>query len=35
MKEYLSEVIEQTGATVEHLAREFHLDEKELKKFLQ
>jgi len=34
LKEFLSEVIEQTGATIEHLAREFHLDAKELKKFL-
>ncbi len=31
LKEYIQEVIEQTGATVEHLAREFHLDEKALK----
>jgi hypothetical protein len=29
------EVIEQTGAAVEHLAREFHLDEEELKKLVQ
>ena len=34
-KEYLREIIEQTGATPEHLAREFHVDEKELKKLLQ
>jgi hypothetical protein len=32
--EYLREVIEQTGATSEHLAAEFHLDEKELKNHL-
>jgi hypothetical protein len=32
--EYLREVIEQTGATSEHLAAEFHLDEKELKNLL-
>ena len=31
LREYVQEVIEQTGATLEHLAREFHLDEKELK----
>jgi hypothetical protein len=31
LKEYLQEVLEQTGATLEHLAREFHLDEKDLK----
>jgi len=31
LKEYILEVIEQTGATAEHLAKEFHLDEKELK----
>ncbi len=35
LKEYLHEVIEQTGATPEHLAREFHVDEKELKELLQ
>jgi hypothetical protein len=35
LKEYILEVIEQTGATAEHLAREFHLDEKELKKLVQ
>jgi hypothetical protein len=35
LKEYISEVIEQTGATVEHLAREFRLDEKELRKLVQ
>ncbi|MCG6533474.1 MAG: hypothetical protein L7F78_02010 [Syntrophales bacterium LBB04] len=35
LKEYILEVIEQTGATVEHLAKEFRLDEKELKKFVQ
>jgi hypothetical protein len=32
---YLREVIEQTGATPEHLASEFHLDENDLKKLLQ
>jgi hypothetical protein len=32
LKEYLQEIIEQTGATLEHLAREFHVDEEELKK---
>jgi hypothetical protein len=35
LKEYLQEVIEHTGATPEHLAREFHLDEEDLKKLLQ
>ena len=35
MKEYLQEIIAQTGATPEHLAREFHVDEKELKQLLQ
>ena len=35
LPEYLQELIEQTGATPEHLAREFHVDEKELKKFLE
>ena len=35
LKEYLREVIEQTGATPEHLAREFHVDEKDLKELLQ
>jgi hypothetical protein len=34
LKEYLREVIEHTGATPEHLAREFHLDEGDLKKLL-
>jgi hypothetical protein len=35
LKDYILEVTEQTGATVEHLAREFRLDERELKKLLQ
>jgi len=35
LKECLREVIEQTGATPEHLAREFHVDEKDLKGLLQ
>jgi hypothetical protein len=35
LKEYLREVIEQTGATTEHLAREFHVDEKDLKELVQ
>jgi hypothetical protein len=35
LKEYILEVLEQTGATVEHLAREFRLDEKELRKLVQ
>ena len=32
LKDYLQEVIEHTGATTEHLAREFHLDEEDLNK---
>lgn len=35
LQEYLGEIIEQTGATTEHLAREFHLDEKDLKQLMQ
>ena len=35
LKEYLQEIIEQTGATPEHLAHEFHLDEKDLKQLVQ
>jgi hypothetical protein len=35
LKEYLLEIIEQTGAMPEQLAREFHLDAEELKKILQ
>ena len=31
LKDYLQEVLKQTGATLEHLAREFHLDQKDLK----
>ena len=31
LKDYLQEVLKQTGATVEHLAREFHLDQEDLK----
>ena len=34
LKEYLQEVIEQTGATLGHLAREFHLEEKDLKELI-
>lgn len=34
LKDYLQEVIEHTGATPDHLAREFHLDEADLKKLL-
>ncbi len=30
LKDYLQEVLKQTGATLEHLAREFHLDPKDL-----
>jgi hypothetical protein len=32
LSEYIQEVIGQTGATLEQLAREFHLDEKDLKR---
>ena len=35
LKEYLREIIEQTGATPGHLAREFHVDEKDLKELVQ
>jgi hypothetical protein len=35
LKDYLQEVIKQTGAPLEHLAREFHLDEKDLKQLAQ
>ncbi len=35
LKEYLQEVIEQTGATLGHLAREFHLEEMDLKELMQ
>jgi hypothetical protein len=35
LKEYLQEVIEHSGATLEHLAREFRLDESDLKNMLQ
>lgn len=34
LKEYIQEVLEQTGATLEHLAREFRLDEKDLKELV-
>jgi hypothetical protein len=34
LKEYLQEIIEQTGATPEHLAREFHVDEKDLRELV-
>jgi hypothetical protein len=30
LKDYLQEVLKQTGATLEHRAREFHLDQKDL-----
>jgi hypothetical protein len=35
LKAYLHEVCRQTGATVEHLAKEFRLDEKDLKELAQ
>ncbi len=31
LKDYLQEVLKQTGASLEHLAREFHLDQRDLK----
>ncbi len=31
LQEYLQEVIDHSGATLDHLAKEFHLDEKDLK----
>jgi hypothetical protein len=35
LKEYLREVLEQTGATTAHLAKEFSVDERDLKKLVQ
>ena len=35
LKEYLREVIEHSGATLEHLAKEFHLEEEDLRSFAQ
>ena len=35
LNEYIWEVMQQSGATLEHLAREFRLDEKDLKKFME
>jgi len=34
LQDYLFEIMEQTGATPEHLAREFHLAEEDLRKFV-
>jgi hypothetical protein len=34
MKEYIQEVLDQTGATLEHLAREFHLEGKDLQELM-
>ena len=34
-REYLLEVCKQTGATLEHLAREFHLDKTDLQQLVQ
>ena len=31
LQDYIREIIEQTGASIDHLAREFHLDAKDLK----
>jgi hypothetical protein len=35
LADYLHEVIKQTGATLEHLAREFHLNQEDLKGLVQ
>ena len=35
LKEYLQEVIDHSGASLGHLAREFHLDEEDLRKAVQ
>ena len=35
LKEYIQEVVTQTGAKLEHLAREFRMDEDDLRKYLQ
>jgi hypothetical protein len=35
MREYLREIIEHTGATTEHLAREFHVEENDLRELAQ
>jgi hypothetical protein len=35
LKEYIQEVMQHSGASLEHLAREFRLDEKDLKEFIQ
>ncbi|HTZ41378.1 MAG TPA: hypothetical protein VMB77_14590 [Syntrophales bacterium] len=35
LKEYLQEVATHSGATLEHLAKEFHLDEKDLKRLAE
>jgi hypothetical protein len=34
LKDYLQEVLKQTGANIEHLAREFHLDQKDLNRLV-
>ncbi len=34
LKDYLREVLKHSGATVEHLAREFHLDQDDLKRLV-
>ena len=34
LKDYLQEVLKQTGANLEHLAREFHLDPKDLEELV-
>jgi len=35
INEYIREVMQQSGATLEHLAREFHLTEKDLRRFME
>lgn len=34
LKDYLQEVLKQTGATLEHLAKEFHLDQEDLNRLV-
>ena len=35
LDQYIQEVMQQSGATIEHLAREFRLGEKDLRKFME
>jgi len=34
-KDYIKEVMDQTGATLQHLAREYKMDEKELIRIME